>query len=192
MGVETLVQQKGAQITAFPMWPAGFGGETTAPHYATEQIAYQYDSNVERLAIKKIGGGNTLQGPFQWGGVSEQYFAAVFLPQDPQTAAMVTLHNQIEIVRYGSDPNAHQIDRVDVLGAAVGNLRGPTTERLYVGPKALADLETVSIPGIAGADPDLRQLVDFGRLHLIARPLFLWLKWTHGRIFPTGAGRFFF
>jgi len=185
VGTETLVQQKGVPITAFPMWPAGFGGETTAPNYATEQVAYQYDSNVERLAFKKISGGNTVHGPFQWGGVSEQYFAAVFLPQDPQTAAMVTLRNQIEIPRYGSDPNAHQIDRVDVLGAAVGNLRGPTSERLYVGPKSVADLETVSIPGIAGADPDLRQVLDFGRLHLIARPLFLWLKWTYSHIVPN-------
>ena len=182
VGVETLVQQKGAQVTAFPMWPAGFGGETTSPHYATEQVAYQYDSNVERLAFKKISGGNTVHGPFQWGGVSEQYFAAVFVPQDPQTAALVTLRNQMEIPRYGSDPNAHQMDKVDVLGAAVGNLRGPTVERLYVGPKAVADLETVSIPGMAGADPDLRQVLDFGRLHLIARPLFLSLKWTYNRI----------
>jgi YidC/Oxa1 family membrane protein insertase len=106
----------------------------------------------------------------------------VFLPQEPQNAAMVTLRNQIEIPRYGSDPGAHQMDRVDVLGAAVGNLHGPTSERLYAGPKALSDLEAVSVPGIAGADPDLRALVDFSWLSLIARPLFLWLKWTYNHI----------
>jgi YidC/Oxa1 family membrane protein insertase len=182
VGVETSVQQEGSQVTAFPMWPAGFGGESTAPSYATAQIAYQNDSKVERLAIKKISGGGTTQGPFQWAGMSEQYFAAVFLPQDPQTAAMVTLHNQIEIPRSGSDPNAHQVDRVDVLGAAVGSLRGETSERIYVGPKALVDLEAVSVPGIAGAEPDLRAVVDFGWLGVIARPLFLWLKWTYNYI----------
>ncbi len=182
VGVETSVQQKGAQVEAFPMWPSGFGGESTAPSYATAQIAYQYDSKVERLAIKKISGGGTQPGPFQWAGVTEQYFAAVFLPQDPQAAAMVTLRNQVEIPRFGSDPNAHQIDRVDVLGAAVGSVRGPTVERLYVGPKALVFLEAVSVPGVAGAEPDLRAVVDFGWLGVIARPLFLWLKWTFNHI----------
>ena len=182
VGVQTSVQQKGAQLTAFPMWPSGFGGESTAPSYASAQVAYQYDSRVERLAIKKISGGGTLPGPFQWAGVSEQYFAAVFLPQDPQTASLVTLRNQIEIPHAGADPNSHQTDRVDVLGAAVGSLRGETSERVYVGPKALVDLEAVSVPGIAGAEPDLRQLVDFGWLGVIARPLFLWLKWTYNHI----------
>jgi len=182
VGVQNSVQQKGAQLTAFPMWPSGFGGESTAPSYASAQVAYQYDSRVERLAIKKISGGGTLPGPFQWAGVSEQYFAAVFLPQDPQTASLVTLRNQIEIPHAGADPNSHQTDRVDVLGAAVGSLRGETSERVYVGPKALVDLEAVSVPGIAGAEPDLRQLVDFGWLGVIARPLFLWLKWTYNHI----------
>jgi YidC/Oxa1 family membrane protein insertase len=74
------------------------------------------------------------------------------------------------------------MDRVDVLGAAVGSLRGPTVERLYVGPKSLSDLEAISVPGIAGAEPDLRQLVDFGMLGVIARPLFLWLKWTYSHM----------
>ena len=103
VGARTSVAVKGAQATAFPMWPAGFGGDTTGPQYATGQIVYQYDSKVERLAIKKISGGGTLPGPFHWAGVSDQYFAAVFLPQDPQNAAMVTLHNALEIPHGGSD-----------------------------------------------------------------------------------------
>ena len=30
-------------------------------------------------AFKKISNGNTLNGPFDWAGVSDQYFAAIFL-----------------------------------------------------------------------------------------------------------------
>ncbi len=71
---------------------------------------------------------------------------------------------------------------MDVLGAAVGSLKGATDARLYVGPKALADLESVSVPGITGAEPDLRAVVDFGWLGIIARPLFLWLKWMYSHI----------
>jgi YidC/Oxa1 family membrane protein insertase len=176
----TAVHEKGAQVAAFPMWPAGFGGDTTGPQYATGQIVYQYDSKVERLAIKKISGGGTLPGPFHWAGVSDQYFAAVFLPQDPRNAAMVTLHNALEIPHGGSDTK--QMDKVDVLGAAVGSLKGPTDVRLYVGPKALSDLESVAVPGITGAEPDLRAIIDFGWLGIIARPLFLWLKWMYSHI----------
>src|SRR6266478_2699688 len=171
IGVRTSVEVHGAQVTAFPMWPAGFGGDTTGSQYATGQIVYQYDDKVERLAIKKISGGGTLPGPFHWAGVSDQYFAAVFLPKDPKNAAMVTLRNAIEIPHGGSDTK--QMDKVDVLGAAVGSLKGPSDARLYVGPKALADLESVAVPGIAGAEPDLRAIIDFGWLGIIARPLFL-------------------
>ncbi len=183
VGVRAAVYVKGAQVTAFPMWPAGFGADMTGPQYASGQILYQYDSKIERLAIKKISGGGTLPGPYHWAGVADQYFAAVFLPQDPQNAALVTLRNPIEIPHGGSD--SKQMDKIDVLGAAVGSLKGPTVARLYVGPKALADLEAVPVPGITGADPDLRAVVDFGWLGIIARPLFLWLKWMHSHISPN-------
>ncbi len=180
VGVRTSVEVKGEPVTAFPMWPAGFGADMTGPQYATGQIVYQYDSKVERLAIKKINGGGTLPGPFHWAGVSDQYFAAVFVPADPQNAALVTLRNAIEIPHGGSDTK--QMDKADVLGAAVGSLRGATEARMYVGPKALADLESVAVPGITGAEPDLRKIIDFGWLGIIALPLFLWLKWMYGHI----------
>ena len=180
--MQTSVEQKGATVTAFPIWPAGFGDQTNGPAYAAGQIAYQYDSKVERLAIKKISSGGTLPGPLHWAGIEDQYFAAVFIPQDPLDAALVTLRNTIEIPHDPSDRNNKQMDKVEVLGAAVGNLKGPSSDRLYVGPKTLEDLERVQVPGITGAEPDLRGIVDFGWLGLIARPLFLWLKWTHDHV----------
>src|SRR5260370_1404903 len=76
VGVRTAVEVTGAQVTAFPIWPAGFGGDTTGAQYATGQIVYQYDNKVERLAIKKISGGGTMPGPFHWAGGSEQNFAS--------------------------------------------------------------------------------------------------------------------
>src|SRR6266853_1110466 len=35
VGARTSVAVKGVPVTAFPMWPAGFGGDTTGPQYAT-------------------------------------------------------------------------------------------------------------------------------------------------------------
>jgi len=179
---QTSVESNGSLVTAFPMWPAGFGDQTNGPAYAAGQMAYQYDNKVERLAIKKISSGGTLPGPLHWAGIEDQYFAAVFIPQDPQNSAVVTLRNTIEIPHDASDPKNRQKDKVEVLGVAVGNLKNPTSDRLYVGPKSLETLEKVPVPGITGAEPDLRAIVDFGWLGLIARPLFLWLKWTHDHV----------
>src|ERR1700733_6371399 len=68
------------------------------------------------------------------------------------------------------------------MGAAVGNLHGATVERIYVGPKELAVLETTAVPTIKNDHPDLRGLVDFGWWGVLARPLFLWLKWMYGHV----------
>ena len=171
--VDTSVSVKGTIVTALPMWPAGFGDETSPTLYAASKVEYQNDSNIERLAIKKVVGGSTIRGPFNWAGVSDQYFAAVFLPDDRTNAALVTLRNPLDNPQDAKRP-------LEVLGAAVGQIGAPTIQRLFVGPKALDVLEKVPVAGLAGtSEPDLRKLVDFGWLGYIARPLFLWLKWTH-------------
>ena len=182
--IETSVTSKGANVSALPMWPSGFGDEISVASYASSLVEYQYNNTVERLPIKKISGGNTIAGPMHWAGIGDQYFGAVFLPQQPQDASLVTLRHSLEIPKDPQQPGKEKT-KVEVVGAAVGNLRGPSVERLYVGPKSLPDLESVNIPGLTGAEPDLRALVDFGWLGLIARPLFLWLKWTYNHIVPN-------
>ena len=176
--VETSVTSKGAPVPAFPAWPAGFGDEITLAGYAASRVEYQVNSDIKRLAIKAVSGGNTVPGPFNWTGVVDQYFAAVFIPDDPQSTVTVTLHNAIDVPK---DPkgNSQETIKADVLGVAVGNPKGPTLERMYVGPKQLHTLETVPVTTIVGAPPDLRGLVNFGFFGVIARPLFLWLQWTY-------------
>jgi YidC/Oxa1 family membrane protein insertase len=178
--VETSVVSKGSEVAAYPAWPAGFGDEATLSSYAASQIDYQYNSSTERLAIKKISGGNTLHIPFNWAGVTDQYFAAVFLPDDSQNSALVTLRNPLNVPKNPKNPNPLETASVDVLGAAVGNPKGPTVARMYVGPKALATLESVPVPTIVGTDQDLRGLINFGFWGVIARPLFIWLRWIEG------------
>ncbi len=184
--LETSVVSKGSQVTAFPMWPAGFGDQSSPSSYAASRIEHQYNDKTERLDIKKVSGGATLQGPFNWAGVVDQYFAAVFLPDDIQNAAMVTLRHQVDVPRDARNPKPGETIKADVLGVGVGNLRGPSIERLYVGPKSLGVLESVAVPTLTGAPPDLRGLINFGFFGVIARPLFLWLKWTYGWIHNWG------
>ena len=178
--IETAVTQKGNQVSAFPAWPAGFGDEISPASYAASRIESQNASGVERLALKKVMGGNTIRGAFSWAGVSDQYFAAVFLPEDRANSAMVTLRGALDNPQDAKHP-------FEVLGAAVGRLGQATAERMYVGPKALDVLESVPVAGLpSGAEPDLRKLVDFGDwLGYIARPLFLWLRWTYHHIVPN-------
>ncbi|HTW30534.1 MAG TPA: membrane protein insertase YidC [Candidatus Sulfotelmatobacter sp.] len=176
--IETSVTYKGANASALPAWPSGFGDQVTPAFYAASLIDYQYNKNIERLALKKVIGGATIPGPFHWAGPTDQYFAAIFIPDDPAQASMITLHNQLSIVR---DPSKDSKERtnVDVVGAAVGNLHGPTSERIFAGPKELNILEKVSVPGVTGADSDLNGLIDYGWWGILAKPLFAWLKWTY-------------
>ena len=180
--VETSVLQKGVLVSVFPLWPAGFGDQLSLASYAASRIEHQYNDKTERLDIKKISGGGTVPGPFNWAGVVDQYFAAVFLPDDPQGAAAVTLRNPLDVPKDPRNPNSQETIKADVLGVAVGNLKGPTLARLYVGPKSLGVLESVSVPTVIGAPQDLRALVNFGFFGVIARPLFLWLKWTYEKV----------
>ncbi|HZW79277.1 MAG TPA: membrane protein insertase YidC [Candidatus Deferrimicrobiaceae bacterium] len=197
LNVETSVVYKGADIFAPPAWPAGFGDQSTAASYAAARIDYHNDASTERsgyvffpnyisrLAVKSISGGNTIKGPFEWAGPGDQYFAAIFVPDNPDSAAMVTLRNSLQVPRDPQKADSKETVNVDVIGAAVGDLRGPTAERMYVGPKELSSLEAVHVPTIKNGDPDLRGTVDFGWWGLISRPLFLWLKWTYKHIVPN-------
>ena len=195
VAVETSVLAKGVNVSAFPAWPAGFGDEFTPAAYAASRIEYHNDQSsersylffpkpTERLAIKAISSGSTVRGPFQWGGVVNQYFAAVFIPEDQQNAALVTLRNAVDIPKDWQKPNLADTTKAEVLGAAVGNLNGETAERLFVGPKSLQIVESVPVAGTTGT-ADLRDLINFGFFGVIARPLFIWLRWTYAHVVPN-------
>ena len=197
VNVETSVFYKGAELFAPPAWPSGFGDESTPASYAASRVDYHNDASTERsgyvffpsyvtrLPIKSISSGNTLKGPFEWAGTGDQYFTAIFIPDDPASAAMVTLRDSMQVPqKAGFNPvgsNAKEAN-VELLGAAVGNPRGPTHERIFVGPKEIAVLDAVPVPTIKNDSPDLRGIVDFGWWGILARPLFLWLKWTFNHI----------
>jgi YidC/Oxa1 family membrane protein insertase len=193
--LDTFVQKDGAAVRVLPAWPAGFGDQTVSSSYASAKVAYQTGGKVERVDPKKVSGGNTVQGPLHWAGVEDQYFAAVFLPDEPENAVMVTLAEQIEIPKNLDKPDPTQMQKVPVLGAAVGDVNGLTRERLFVGPKKVDVLDSVHASltraeraslGAGAQGPDLGGLVDFGKFFgWIAKPLFLWLKWTNTHMAPN-------
>jgi YidC/Oxa1 family membrane protein insertase len=192
VSIETNVTYKGTSVAALPAWPSGFGSQTTPAFYASAFIDYQFNKDIVRLPIRcgfslftkctDITGGKTISGPFHWAGPTDQYFAAVFIPDDPNAASMVTLRNSMSVPKDPQKPDAKEVVNVEVLGSAVGNLRGATAERIFVGPKELEVLQKIPVPGVSGADNDLNGLVDFGFFGIIAKFLFLWLKWTYSHV----------
>jgi YidC/Oxa1 family membrane protein insertase len=185
LGLETEVTNQGQRVTALPQWPSGLGDQATVASYAGGKIDWQRNGNIEHKAAisgsfftggkKWITGGDTLSGPFDWVGTADQYFAAVFMPESPKDTAVITLNSPIEVPRDPTKPEDIK-DKVSVVGVAVGNLSGPTRSRLFAGPKTVEVLESTQVrPG----GTDLRGLTDFGFFGFIARPLFLWLKWTY-------------
>jgi len=189
VGVETEVTVQGQRVQALPQWPAGLGDLSNAASYSGGKIAWLQNGNIERKAPlsgwfltgkKWIVGGDTLRGPFDWAATADQYFAAAFMPQSPKDTNLVTLNNPIDIPRDPSKPNEAK-DKVSVLGIAVGDVTGVTSTRIFAGPKTVEALEsTQAQPG----GPDLRGITDFGTFGFIARPLFLWLKWTYEHWIP--------
>jgi len=185
VAIDTEVARNGQRITAYPQWPGGLGDQASLSSYSASRIDWYQDGNVERktpvsgfvlTGRKWVAGGQTLNGPFQWAGTGDRYFFAAFMPESPKDSALVTLNNQIEVPRDPANSKDTVKEKVSVLGLAFGNTTGLNRMRVFAGPKAVNVLdETHAQPG----GPDLRATLDFGMFGFIARPLFLWLKWTY-------------
>ena len=102
---EVTVTQNGAPVEALLAWPSGFGDQREARDYATDQKIDRSDSGkADTIAPKKVVDGETQTGTLDWGGVSDLYFAAIFLPDTPQTSSLVSLHHTMDIPKDPEHP----------------------------------------------------------------------------------------
>jgi len=190
LNVETEVTRGGQRVQAFPQWPSGLGDQAAPASFLVTKVDWEQGGNLERKSAVSGGfmsskrwivGGQTLPGPYNWVAVADQYFAVAFMPQNPKDAVLVTLNNPVEAPKNPEKPNEAR-EKANVIGAAVGSANGLTRINIFGGPKAVDLLESVqSQPG----GPDLRGIYDFGTFSFIARPLFLWLKWTYEHWIPN-------
>lgn len=176
------VTDNGAPVQAMLAWPAGFGDQVLRQDFASgNDIHTSQSGKADETSYKKVSNGNTLHGPFDWAGVSDLYFAAMFLPDKPENADLVTLHNTIDVPKNIKHPDPAQVEKVSVLGAAIGNTAGPLSTRVFVGPKALDVLSSIH----ATSGPSLEKVLSFGWFSVIAKPLFLGMRFLYEHAVPN-------
>jgi YidC/Oxa1 family membrane protein insertase len=157
------VKVNGAGLPNLVEWRGGFGDASVA-NAAGQQHSLFFNTAGNKLVIKSAkdakDGPVTDTGAYSFAGMEDNYFAAVFLPQDGGQTTVRTVSDSV--------PPAPDAKDEPHVGAAVG---GSAQNQLsvYVGPKDLNTLKSVN--------PKLTQLVDFGWFGLIAKPLFLAVNW---------------
>jgi len=187
---DTEVLRDGTPVRALLAWPAGLGDAESAITYAGAQIDTNANGKTDHLSFKKISGGATLNGPFDFVGVSDQYFGAVFLPDQPDDASVVTFEHKIDIAKVkpsnarGSAAASSSSKELPVLGASVGSSSGHTSTSLFVGPKYVDVLKNIHTAGGGTLEP----LLDFGFFGPIGKYLFLGLRAVHSWIAPHDNG----
>jgi YidC/Oxa1 family membrane protein insertase len=182
ISADIAVTNNGAPVVAMLAWPSGLGDQETLQSYNTNsQFDFSLNGKADYEGIKKVIGGATLTGNYEYAGVSDLYFAAMFLPDAPDRANIVTLHNMMNVPR-PKDKNV--TDAASVLGVAVGDSSGHTRLRLFAGPKVISVLASVRATAADGSQtgPNLEPIINFGWLKIIAKPFFLALRWIHQNI----------
>jgi YidC/Oxa1 family membrane protein insertase len=164
LDVSTEVTDGGKPLPNQIEWRGGFGDMAVASP-AGDQQTLRFDVTDAKLikngAKAAKDGPVTVTGNYSFAGIEDKYFVAVFLP----AAAITTMSD--------SEPTQRDTKELPFAGAAVGG--GPVNHlSLYVGPKDIDILRAVN--------PRLEQVVDFGWLSILAKPLFLIVNWVADRV----------
>ncbi|MBK5291263.1 MAG: membrane protein insertase YidC [Acidobacteriia bacterium] len=169
--VSSTLMHKGQPKPHLLSWRGGFGDETVIGA-AASQHSVHFDLATSKLEVKDASaakeGALADCGNYSFAGIEDSYFAAVALPETTEGFEVHTISDSIPSLADGKEElNA---------GIAVGG-RPENRFSLFVGPKDTDLLRSVS--------PRLEQLVDWGWLALLAKPLFLVLNWLHDNYIPN-------
>lgn len=195
VNVHAEVKRNGQPVRALVAWPAGLGDmeeflaaagkRTTFATHTDSQFAWSIDGKQDTQAAKKVNGNATIDQPYEYAALMDLYFTAAFLPDVPQRATLVTFHNSIDLPSDLSDPNSAK-KPADVIGLAIGDQSGDTNVRLYAGPKETDILNSVHAMGSDGhpTGESLGSLIQYGWWGIIAKPLYVALRWLRNLLGP--------
>ena len=166
--VQASVSDGRHNLPAAVVWPGGFGDHSlpVAQQEGLEQAAYGGTNGIKTVAEKKLSADQMLPGPLTFAGLEDRYFAGIFIPNSAADA-----------FRIGRQPwtplnwnNPKTIP--NVVEGGLLNPEGKALDfRLFVGPKDLDVLRAMQ--------PSLEGLLDFGFFGVIAKPLFLCLRYIY-------------
>jgi YidC/Oxa1 family membrane protein insertase len=181
--VTASVTNNGSALPTLLSWPAGIGDQNTLASYSKAQFDTSQNGKFEKTATKKVSGGATLNGPFDYAGISDLYFGAIFLPDQPEQTSVISLNNGWSIPKDPKQPNGAS-ESVPLLGAAVGSMSTPVSLRVFAGPKVISVLTSVKSTSANGTEtgPNLEPILNFGWFGWIAKPLFVVLRFTYDHI----------
>ena len=148
-------------------WRGGFGDHSQgeASEIAHSKVVYEADGDLNTIAQHKIEAEKVVQGPLSFGGLEDAYFAGIFFAgtaDDTFTAGQTAWTPQ----------NWKEKKPPQALYAELGSSQPkPLDFQLFVAPKDL-DVLSSTTPSLAG-------LVDFGWFSMIAKPLFLAMRYVY-------------
>ena len=165
VNVRSQVLVNNTPVPSFLTWRGGFGDEHVRNASASQHTIW-YDTADSKLKTSNVSkaknGPVTDTGNYMFGGVEDNFFAAVALPSASTSLQIRTYSDALKVA--GQDKPTPFV--------GVGISTGAQNDfSLFVGPKDIDILRNVN--------PKLTQIVDWGFFGVIARPLFLWLNWTH-------------
>ena len=149
-------------------WPGGFGDHTLAPSVieSVSQAVYGSIGDLSTLSQHKVTGAHVIPGPLQLAGLEDKYFADIFLPDAPDQVAFRVARQE------WSPPDWTEKEKPRPLTATLAETQPkPLAFRLFVAPKDLDVLRSVN--------PPLDSLVDFGWFSIVAKPLFIALRYIY-------------
>ena len=167
--VTSEVKTDGQPVTNGFQWRGGFGDFTIAnPAAAQKTINFNLAGNSlkERTAGDAKNGPVTAEGNFSFAGLEDGYFTAVFLPD--------TNNASVTEVTFSDTTRSPLIEKPTPYPGAAVSMGAVNHFRLFVGPKDYDLLKRV--------DPKLEQLVNFGWMSLLAKPLFLVVNWFNDNV----------
>ena len=167
--IQVNVTLDGNPIPSALAWRGGFGDRSVSKAAQLVTVFYKQGGKLNLLNYKKLGvSGNTSQsteqaGPMEFLGIEDQFFAATFLPDQ----AGLSLWDWTQY--YSLSSSGQSSGPVASMAAGV-TTAAPLNVRLFVGPKDLSILNRVR--------PPIGELVNFGWMSVLAKPLLYALQWT--------------
>ena len=154
-------------------WPGGFG-DHSLPFPTVEsyrQGVYGSIGDLTTVSQGKLKEERSVPGPLQLAGLEDKFFAQIFLPDAPDQVSF-----RLERQSW-TPPDWTEKDKPNPLAGTLAEIQPRALEfRMFVGPKAIEVLKSVN--------PPLDSLVDFGWFSVVAKPLFLGMRfiydhWVH-------------